>query len=101
MMKCAKRMAIIVENDRNAHEAIKRHDEESKAKQERVAQIKKLNHECAKVQSEMAKYTEQLEDCLKYKHFLDQLTPQQVKISAVSNSRGKTNDVSFIHFNRI
>lgn len=70
---------FLKENDRNAHEAIKHHDEESKAKQEKVAEIKKLNHEIAKVQSEMSKYSEQLDDCLKYKEFLDKLTPASEK----------------------
>ncbi|KMS77859.1 hypothetical protein BVRB_034090, partial [Beta vulgaris subsp. vulgaris] len=57
---------FLKENDRNAHEAIKRHDDESKIKHEKLLAIKKLNHEIAKVQSDMSKYQEQLEDCLKY-----------------------------------
>ncbi|CEP00480.1 DUF4200 domain-containing protein [Plasmodiophora brassicae] len=70
---------FLKENDRNAHEAIKRHDDESKIKHEKLAEIKKLNQEIAKVQGDMSKYQEQLEDCLKYKEFLDKLTPHAEK----------------------
>ena len=66
--------AFLKENDRRAHEALKRADRESKEKNERLLDIKKLNAEIGKVEGEMNKAQEQLTNCLKYKHFLDQLT---------------------------
>ena len=66
--------AFLKENDRRAHESLKRADRESKEKNERVVECKKINAEIGKVEAEMLKYEEQLHNCLKYKHFLDQLT---------------------------
>lgn len=68
--------AFLKENDRKAHDALKRADLETKEKQEKVIEIKKLNQEINKVDNEMSKYEEQLNACLKYKKFLDDLTPQ-------------------------
>lgn len=69
--------AFLKENDRKAHEALKRADHETKEKQEKVAQIKKLNQEIAMVENEMSQYEEQLSAFLKYKDFLDKLTPPE------------------------
>mmetsp|Transcript_13986 Transcript_13986/g.27124 ORF Transcript_13986/g.27124 Transcript_13986/m.27124 type:complete len:435 (+) Transcript_13986:357-1661(+) len=69
--------AFLKENDRKAHNALKRADTETKQKQEKVSEIKKLNQEIAKVDAEMSKYEEQLNACLKYKKFLDDLTPPE------------------------
>ena len=66
--------AFLKENDRRAHESLKRADRESKDKNEKVVEIKKINAEIGKVEAEMSKYEEQLHNCLKYKQFLDQLT---------------------------
>lgn len=66
--------AFLKENDRKAHDALKRADMETKEKQEKVIEIKKLNQEISKVDNEMSKYEEQLNACLKYKSFLDNLT---------------------------
>lgn len=66
---------FLKENDKKAHEAIKLAENESKAKAEKVQEIKRLNQQIQLVQSEMSKLKEQLEDCLKYKQFLDELTP--------------------------
>ena len=43
-----------------------------------MVECKKINAEIGKVEAEMAKYEEQLHNCLKYKHFLDQLTDPAV-----------------------
>jgi len=80
--------AFLKDNDRKAHDALKRADAETKAKQEKVAEIKKLNQEIAKVEAEMSKYDEQLIACMKYKDFLDNLTPQE-HIDAMKNKREK------------
>ena len=66
--------AFLKENDRKAHESLKRADRESKEKNERIVEIKKLNAEIGKVESEMNKYEEQLVNCIRYKQFLDGLT---------------------------
>jgi hypothetical protein len=42
-----------------------------------VHEIKKLTAQIAAVNSETTKYTESLEECLSYKKFLDDLTPQE------------------------
>lgn len=68
---------FLKENDKKAHEAIKRAEAETKLKQDKVQEIKKLNHQIQAVQSDMSKLKEQLEDCLKYKKFLDDLTPTE------------------------
>jgi len=69
--------SFLKENDKKAHEAIKKAEAETKLKQEKVQEIKKLNHQIQAVQSDMSKLKEQLEDCLQYKAFLDELTPQE------------------------
>lgn len=69
--------AFLKENDRKAHDALKRADQETKEKQEKVIEIKKLNQDISKVDNEMSKYEEQLNACLKYKKFLDELTPKE------------------------
>ena len=40
-----------------------------------VLEIKRLNASTAALRSEMNKYEEQLEDCRKYKEFMDSITP--------------------------
>eukprot|EP01083_Nonionella_stella_P088812 247761_1 len=71
--------AFLKENDRKAQEAIKRLGKESADKAEKQTQIKKLNADIAKIRAEMGKCSEQLEDCLKYKAFLDSLAPSEWK----------------------
>jgi hypothetical protein len=69
--------AFLKDNDRKAHEAMQRADRETKRKQEKVAEIKRLNQEISKVENDMSKYEEKLTACLKYKEFLDKLTPPE------------------------
>jgi len=69
--------AFLKENDEKVQEAIKRAEVEAKAKQDKVLEIKRLNTAVAALRSEMNKYEEQLEDCRKYKDFLDSITPQE------------------------
>lgn len=58
-------------------EAVKRADAESKAKIEKIQEIKRLNAEIEGMRSELSKFEEQLEDCKKYKEFIDSLTPKE------------------------
>lgn len=68
---------FLKENDKKAHEAIKRAEAETKAKQEKAQEIKKLKQQIQAVQADMSKLKERLADCLKYKKFLDELTPPE------------------------
>ncbi|QDZ25580.1 hypothetical protein A3770_18p80980 [Chloropicon primus] len=65
------------ENDEKVKEAITKAEVETKAKQDKVNEIKRLNAAIATLRSELNKYEEQLEDCRKYKQFLDYLTPSE------------------------
>ena len=65
------------ENDEKVKEAITKAEIETKAKQDKVNEIKRLNAAIATLRSELNKYEEQLEDCRKYKQFLDYLTPSE------------------------
>eukprot|EP00736_Rhodelphis_marinus_P011866 Rmarinus@m.10502 len=67
--------AFLKENDMKAVDAIKAAEAETKAKNEKLQEIKKLNSQIAAIKSEMSKYEEQLEECREYKNFLDSLTP--------------------------
>mmetsp|Transcript_10051 Transcript_10051/g.15214 ORF Transcript_10051/g.15214 Transcript_10051/m.15214 type:complete len:576 (-) Transcript_10051:147-1874(-) len=69
--------AFLKENDKKAHDAIKRAEEETKKKQEKTQEIKRLTQQIQALTSEMSKHKEALEDCLRYKAFLDMLTPPE------------------------
>ncbi len=69
--------AFLKENDKKAHDAIKKAEEETKRKQEKTQEIKKLTQQIQALTSEMSKHKESLEDCMRYKAFLDMLTPKE------------------------
>ena len=69
--------AFLKENDKKAHDAIKKAEEETKRKQEKAQEIKRLTQQIQALSSEMSKHKEALEDCLRYKQFLDMLTPPE------------------------
>lgn len=69
--------AFLKENDKKAHDAIKRAEEETKRKQEKTLEIKRLTQQIQTLSSEMSKHREALEDCMRYKKFLDMLTPPE------------------------
>ena len=69
--------AFLKENDKKAHDAIKKAEEETKRKQEKTQEIKRLTQQIQALSSEMSKHKEALEDCLRYKEFLDMLTPPE------------------------
>ncbi|CAM9608550.1 unnamed protein product [Ectocarpus sp. 13 AM-2016] len=68
---------FLKENDKKAHEAIKKAERETKLKTDKAQEIKKLNQQIQMVQSDMSKHREALEDCLRYKEFLDSLVPPE------------------------
>lgn len=68
---------FLQENDAKAHAAIKKAEEETKKKQDKVLEIKKLTQQIQQLNSEMTKHNDLLTDCLKYKSFLDKLTPPE------------------------
>jgi hypothetical protein len=67
--------AFLKENDEKVQAAIKKAEVATKAKQDKLQEIKRLNAAIAAIRSELSKYEEQLEDCKKYKDFLDSITP--------------------------
>jgi hypothetical protein len=69
--------AFLKENDKKAHEAIKKAEEETKRKQEKTQEIKRLTQQIQALSSEMSKHRESLEDCMRYKKFVDMLTPPE------------------------
>lgn len=54
--------------------AVKRADIETKAKQEKLMEIKKLSAQIAQLEADKKKNEEQMEQCLGFKKFLDDLT---------------------------
>merc|ERR1711871_1172650 len=69
--------AFLRENDAKAREAMKRAEDEAKKKIEKNQEIKRLNQQIQALNSEMSKHRESLDDCLRYKQFLDMLTPPE------------------------
>lgn len=67
-------------NDAKAHKAMKQAEDMTKKKQEKMQRIKQLKSSISAIQSEISKHKEQKEECLKYKVFLENLTPQEWKI---------------------
>ena len=67
---------FLKENDKKAHDAIKHAERETKLKQDKVSEIKRLNQAIQAVQSDISKHREALEDCLRFRDFLDGLTPR-------------------------
>ncbi|EER15830.1 myosin heavy chain, embryonic smooth muscle isoform, putative [Perkinsus marinus ATCC 50983] len=64
-------------NDALAHEAMRKADNLSRQKQEKNAKLKQLNTQLLVVHSEINKLEEEMEECLKYKEFIDKLTPPE------------------------
>ena len=57
--------------------AVRRADIETKAKQEKMQEVKKLNGQILLIEIEKKKNDEQMEQCAEFKAFLDRLTPPQ------------------------
>ncbi|XP_066912759.1 cilia- and flagella-associated protein 100-like [Clytia hemisphaerica] len=69
---------FLKDNDKNAVEAIKIAETETKAKLEKVAEIKKINAQMMAIKSEIAKNEDLLKEFVLYKKFLDKLTPPYI-----------------------
>eukprot|EP00746_Dinoflagellata_sp_MGD_P160796 gnl/MRDRNA2_/MRDRNA2_87711_c0_seq1.p1 gnl/MRDRNA2_/MRDRNA2_87711_c0~~gnl/MRDRNA2_/MRDRNA2_87711_c0_seq1.p1 ORF type:complete len:560 (+),score=181.40 gnl/MRDRNA2_/MRDRNA2_87711_c0_seq1:88-1767(+) len=67
-------------NDAKAHKAMKQAEDMTKKKQEKMQRIKQLKSAISAIQSEISKHKEQKEECLKYKVFLENLTPNEWKV---------------------
>lgn len=82
----AKFDAFLKENDKSSVEAIKRAEAETKAKLEKMQDIKKVNVQIASIRSEMAKNKDQLRDYRRYRDFLWQLMPKEAKANGIAPS---------------
>jgi hypothetical protein len=69
--------AFLKENDAQAHDALKKAEAQSKAKAEKMHELKKLKHALGVVAAEKGKLKEVLEEYKRYKAFLDALTPDE------------------------
>lgn len=69
-------MAFLKHSDMEQVDAMKRAETESKAKQEKMQEIKKLSAQIAQIEADKKKNEEQMMQCLEFKEFLDLLTPQ-------------------------
>ncbi|XP_041459081.1 cilia- and flagella-associated protein 100-like isoform X2 [Lytechinus variegatus] len=70
---------FLKENDKNSVEAIKIAEAETKAKMEKVQEIRKINEEIGRIRGEISKNEVLLKDYQLYKKFLDSLTPAEWK----------------------
>lgn len=68
---------FLEDNKNNSRNAIKRAEDETKAKQEKVNEIKTLIEHRADLMTKNAQKIENLDDLLKYKRFLDKITPRE------------------------
>ncbi len=67
---------FLKENDKKAQEAWREAEKETKKKMEKIQEIKRLNQQLQILQSTINKYRDNLDECLQYKKYLDQLTPK-------------------------
>mmetsp|Transcript_30133 Transcript_30133/g.65119 ORF Transcript_30133/g.65119 Transcript_30133/m.65119 type:complete len:573 (+) Transcript_30133:176-1894(+) len=70
---------FLISNDDKAHRALQNAEVMTKKKQEAMQKIKQLKSKLSALQTEIAKHREQKEECMKYKAFLEKLTPQEWK----------------------
>merc|ERR1719321_1358522 len=64
-------------NAAKAQKATKEAEGQAKRKQEKLQKIKQLKQQISGVHSEIAKFKELREECVRYKKFLDKLTPPE------------------------
>ncbi|KAJ3417141.1 Coiled-coil domain-containing protein 38 [Chytridiales sp. JEL 0842] len=83
----AKFDAFLKENDKNSVEAIKKAEMETKAKLEKIQEIKKLNVQIMGIRSEMSKNDDQLKDLQRYRQFLDKVTPREYLEEVLKNKK--------------
>lgn len=70
---------FLKKNDKMAHQAIQKAEKETKAKQDKMTEIKKLNTQIMHLKSKNLKTAEALEDCNRYAEFLESITPKEYK----------------------
>ncbi|XP_077981560.1 cilia- and flagella-associated protein 100-like [Glandiceps talaboti] len=83
---------FLKENDKNSVEAIKIAEAETRAKLEKVGEIKKINAQIMLIKSEISKNEDLLKEYQLYKKFLDHLTPpewQSDKVIAKAKKRAE------------
>ncbi|KAK3102468.1 hypothetical protein FSP39_011574 [Pinctada imbricata] len=68
---------FLKENDHGSNEAVREAENETKAKLEKVAEIKKVNAAMMGIKSEISKYEDTLKEYHMYRKFLENLTPQE------------------------
>lgn len=59
--------AFLQQNDHKAHKAMKVAENTTKRKQDKIQHIKQLRTQLAALQSEITKFREQKDECLRYK----------------------------------
>jgi hypothetical protein len=69
--------AFLKENATLAAEAMKQAELETKAKGDKMAEIKRINAQIIAIKSDLSKAEDRLYNCAQYKKFLDELTPQE------------------------
>ncbi|XP_019855759.1 PREDICTED: cilia- and flagella-associated protein 100-like [Amphimedon queenslandica] len=68
---------FLKENDKNSVEAIKMAEAATKAKLEKVAEIKRLNSQVMAIKSEISRNDDHLNELKTYRQFLNELAPQE------------------------
>eukprot|EP00697_Spironema_sp_BW2_P012708 gnl/Spiro4/29337_TR14358_c0_g1_i2.p1 gnl/Spiro4/29337_TR14358_c0_g1~~gnl/Spiro4/29337_TR14358_c0_g1_i2.p1 ORF type:complete len:673 (-),score=154.02 gnl/Spiro4/29337_TR14358_c0_g1_i2:89-2107(-) len=68
---------FLKENDNRAADAAKEQDAETKARHDKLLEIKKVNGTIVALRAEIDKGETDLENCKRYKEFLDRLTPKE------------------------
>lgn len=74
-------------NDQRAHKAMKNAEDLLKKKQDKIVRVKMLKTQLSAIQSEIAKHRELKDECIKYKGFLEKLTPQEWKEQKTQEKR--------------
>ncbi|XP_041379328.1 LOW QUALITY PROTEIN: cilia- and flagella-associated protein 100-like [Gigantopelta aegis] len=69
---------FLKENDKNSVEAIKMAEAATKAKLEKVAEIKRLNTQIMAIKSEISRNEDQLNELKTYRQFMNELAPRGV-----------------------
>ncbi|XP_036425482.1 cilia- and flagella-associated protein 100 [Colossoma macropomum] len=69
--------SFLKENDKNSVEAIKIAEQETKAKLEKVAEIKRITAKMVAIKSDISKYEDTLQEYKLYKDFLFKLSPAE------------------------
>jgi len=69
--------AFLKDNDEKNQNAIRKAEQLTRMRQEKTVEIKRLQANIAGLRSELSKLYEQLEECQKYRDFLNHLTPRE------------------------